>query len=352
MVVREFYLSKKRQVGIAAMCVVLAVSLTGLWPMGQVAEAAILDPHPGLVGWWRFDEGTGILAGDSSGNENSGDIYGTTWVTGKYDQAISFNGVNNYVIVQDSNSLDFGIATDFSISFWFNPTATDWHLILNKKDVSLGTTAGYQFTTLNDGLYAFIGDGTNGIIVTSTYISKGVWQFCTLVAQRNSTAKWYINGILSGNPVSMTSLGNLDNSRNLYIGGSDSYYNGMLDEVRIYNRVLSPAEIEADFQNGPDFSGTLLAKVPKGTTQVITTLTWKGAGSINVTIISHSQSYTEEVIPVYQKTTFSTSDGTSKMFNIKRLSVSVIALSSEQIWYIELAFDSAIAYQISVEVQK
>ena len=89
-----------------------------------------------------------------------------------------------------------------------------------------------------------------------------------------------------------------------------------------------------------------------GTTQVITTLSWQGTASINATIVSPSQTYTESTMPVYQKTTYSTSDGTSNMLNIKRISVSVNALPSDQNWNINLTFDNPVPYQITVEVQK
>jgi len=75
-------------------------------------------------------------------------------------------------------------------------------------------------------------------------------------------------------------------------------------------------------------------------------------GSINVTIESPLKNYTEDMVPVYQKTVYSTSGGTSGMLNIKRLSVSVNALSSDQSWYVMLTFDNVDAYQITVEAQK
>ena len=80
---------------------------------------------------------------------------------------------------------------------------------------------------------------------------------------------------------------------------------GIIDEVRIYNRALSAAEIQESFQKGPDFSSKLLAKVPKGTTQVIVTVSWQGIGSLNVTIESPSKSYTEDMVPVYERTSYS-----------------------------------------------
>jgi hypothetical protein len=136
-------------------------------------------------------------------------------------------------------------------------------------------------------------------------------------------------------------------------GGAYPYerFTGVIDEVRIYNQALSPTDVNVLFQNAPDFSSRLLAKVPKGTTQIITTLSWQGTGSINVTLMAPSQNYTESMMSEYQKTVYSTSGGTSNMLNIKRLSVSVSALPSDQNWYIVLTFNNVNAYQISVELQ-
>jgi len=75
-------------------------------------------------------------------------------------------------------------------------------------------------------------------------------------------------------------------------------------------------------------------------------------GSINVTIESPLKNYTEDIVPVYQKTVYSTSDGTSSILNIKRLSVSTTALSTDENWYVVLKFDDVEDYRITVEVQK
>jgi hypothetical protein len=79
---------------------------------------------------------------------------------------------------------------------------------------------------------------------------------------------------------------------------------------------------------------------------------WQEVRSLNVTVESPSKSYTEDVVPVYQKTVYSTSDGTASMLNIKRLSIPVSALSSDENWYVMLKFDDVEDYRITVEVQK
>lgn len=85
---------------------------------------------------------------------------------------------------------------------------------------------------------------------------------------------------------------------------------------------------------------------------MITTLSGQGARNINATVTSPSQSYTEDTTPIYQKTTYSTTNDQSGMLNIKRLSISVTALPADQSWTIALTFDSVTAYEIAVEVQK
>jgi hypothetical protein len=65
---------------VVGVCAVLAVSLVLGLQMSRVTEAAVVDPHPGLVGWWRFDEGTGSVAKDSSGSGNNGAVYGVVVV--------------------------------------------------------------------------------------------------------------------------------------------------------------------------------------------------------------------------------------------------------------------------------
>jgi hypothetical protein len=326
--------------------VVLVAGLALLWHGGRVAEAAVLVPHPGLVGWWRFDEGSGSVAGDSSGNGNNGTIYGATWVPGKYGDALSFDGADDYVQIPSSSSLNIGNA--ISVEAWINGTAfssNGWNFIVAKQWA-------YELAVWEGRLAIRLQFANNGDrYYFGSSLNVGQWYYLVMTYD-GSAFKGYINGQLNLNiPISDTIA---INTNPLQIGAESSLalFNGVIDEVHIYNRALSAAEIQADFQKGPDFSSRLLATVPKGTTQFITTVSWQGIGTINVTIVSPSQNYTENMLPEYQKTVYSTSSGTASMLNIKRLSVSVSALSSDQTWYIVLTFANVDTYQITVEVQK
>jgi hypothetical protein len=273
-------------------------------------------------------------------------------VDGKYGQALSFNGVDNYVNCGQSASLT--LLVPFTLEAWVNRapiTDTEGMIITKDWNYKLFRDVNYKivfsFRDQSAGVFRYL---------TSLSAIPASFTLVTVTAEASGSdtlVKIYLNGaldnsgVLTGQPASFAA--------NLIIGANQvgtERFPGIIDEVRVYNRALSATEIQADFQKSPDFSSNLLAKVPKGATQVITTLSWQGVGSINVTIVSPSQNYTENIIPVYQKTVYSTSGGTSTMLNIKRLSVSISALSSDENWYVSLALDNVDAYQITVEVQK
>jgi hypothetical protein len=343
--------SKKRAILAIAIIVILTGSSFGFWQMNNNAQAAIVSPNPpsDLVGWWRFDEGTGSVASDSSENENTGTISGATWVDGKYGGALSFNGVNNYVNCGSASSLDLNQAV--TVEAWVNPASTNSYQAIVDK----GWDAAYTLMVTNVGTFRFqIRDATGTYRANSPPLTVGVWTH--VVGTYNATTKSvkiYVNGVLQSSAEAQGAI--LSTAYPLNIGKAAQYgpaFNGIIDEVRIYNRALSAAEIQTNFGAGPGFASQLTAKIPKGTTQVIATLSWQGDGSINATITSPSQTYTEETMQTYQKTTYSTTSSTPNMLNIKRLSIPVTALTADESWTIELAFDSVTDYQIAVEVQK
>jgi hypothetical protein len=361
----EFGFSKKRMLllGTIGIIVVLTVSAFLFLNTGQVTQAAVIQPHPGLVGWWRFNDGSGTVASDSSGFGNKGAIYGATWVAGLYGgDALSFNGVSDYVSIPDSPSLEFGTGS-FSVAAWLNPqvktNGASWE---NNAYLDMGSYSVFLSVLRNDnGFRVYLSDGTHNVDhSTFTTLTAGTWIYVVVVVSRaTNTAYLYLNSALidSWSISAITgSLGSAASNSNV-IGSSlatnGEYFTGTVDNVQIYNRALSATEIQSDFEQAPDFSPYLLANVPQGTTQVITTLSWQGTGNINVTITTPSQTYTESMMQEYLKTTYSTTGGgPMSMLNIKRLSISVTALTSAQTWNITLTYDNTVsAYQISVETQ-
>jgi hypothetical protein len=342
----KFALTKRKRLLLATVviCTVLIAGLGILWQGGKVSEAAVLNIHPGVIGWWQFNEVTGTVASDNSTNGNSGTLQGSplpSWVTGKYGNALSFGG-NAYVEIDNIN-LPFSLP--YTVSVWVNPSAYASMFLFGRiNDVNWYVIFGSGGTVNDWATGAGLDWNPNVPYVT------GQWQHFVFVY--NGTDKLvYRNGVLAASTTQASAAGS-----GLYVGrygGYTSYeFEGVVDEVQIYNRTLSASEILTDFQGSPDLSPKLLANVPKGTTEFIATVSWQGTGSINVTIESPLQTYTEDAIPVYEKTTYSTSDGTSAMLNIKRLDVSISALASDQSWYVALAFDNVQSYKLTVEIQK
>ena len=136
--------TKRKSALTLTLCAIIATSTIIILQNTKTTQAALIDPHPGLVGWWRFDEGTGNTAKDSSQYGNDGTIYGTpTWVNGKYGKALSFDGANNYVNCGNSSSLD--LTSALTVSCWISVPSplTGWVGIVSKYQYATGK-GGYQ----------------------------------------------------------------------------------------------------------------------------------------------------------------------------------------------------------------
>jgi len=221
----------------------------------------------GLAGLWHMDEGSGSTTADSSGNGNTGTLSGATWVAsdgGQWDgrsgvgfstgKSLSFDGSNDKVTVNDSSSLD--ITGDITIAVWIKPdtrpSGCSWgdYEVLVSKRVSDSFTTNYQIYLEDDGRKFSYWDGSRrtGSFVPPT----GSWSYLVAVVNDGaSQVKLYANGALQD-----TLTGNTGAANNyaLCIGGAvqsitcNEPFHGIIDEVRIYNRALSQAEIQRYYQ--------------------------------------------------------------------------------------------------------
>jgi hypothetical protein len=204
----------------------------------------------GLVAYYPFN-GT---ARDASKNSNDGLVMGDAYfVNGMKEEAINFDGRNDYVEVPDDNSLD--ITPSITLSAWIKPVETSREYIVHKMNSTSGGGVSYS-------LDIFPSPGrARGLFVNSidpkcyscsatgkTEIKRSSWQHIATTANRNE-AKVYFNGELEdtapldGNGIDTT-------SGPLRIGQyQDMFFRGLVDEVRIYNRALSEKEVQAIYQN-------------------------------------------------------------------------------------------------------
>lgn len=211
-----------------------------------------VDINEGLIAYYPFNGN----ANDYSGNGNNGTVYGaqlTSDKNGKHNAAYTFNGVNDFIKVPTSTSLEnfdkeITISAWININKWFNSGSVGYFPILEKSDESsIGGLMNLHINT-STGIQSIY----RGNIAYNNYkIPLNQWVYVSFVC-KNNTAYFYIDGNLIGKK---QMNGNYSYKKNspLIIGkdipGLVEYANGKIDEIRIYNRALSDSEIKFLYQN-------------------------------------------------------------------------------------------------------
>jgi hypothetical protein len=215
----------------------------------QVLVTNPIYNETGLVGSWHFNEGSGTIAYDSSGNNNNGNLVNDpTWVDGKFGKALSFDGVNDYVEVPYSASLN---PSEFSISVWARVDGGQgtWRSVITSRDS--GPFRGYMIYAGADNKWQFwIGVSTSWLSLYGPDVILGQW-IHIVATYSGGIMRLYVNGSLYNTTSGTLALNTI---RPLRIGAGQTegapafFFNGLIDEVRIYNRALSDAEIQALYQ--------------------------------------------------------------------------------------------------------
>ena len=253
-------------------------TITGSWTFDSAIlgfNNTLQSNGEGLVGYWAFDENTGTNAYDSSREGNDGTLYdanatnadGDTppqWVSGKFGNALEFDGMDDYVDCGNDESLNFSGKNVQTIALWLYPR------VIPGDVVSIAKRNNYQIYINGSGYvyYDSFGDAFTSFHSTSA-LTPSKWYHVVAVAD-GSNAKIFIDGTENG---VQSIRGNFtDDGNNLLIGGYSGYYfNGTIDEVKIFNRSLTAQEIRAEYLLGlasHDASGNYVKKA-SSTTQVI-----------------------------------------------------------------------------------
>jgi hypothetical protein len=214
------------------------------------SSVAHADISTGLIGWWKFDGGTsgsiadGTTTGltDSSGQGDNGTANnangtGMAWVQGKIKGAVSFDGVDDYVLT-GSVLIDQNTVT---MCAWVNPNATATGTVII-------STSNTRLFMGNNGspIWGVTSDNWNTVAKSTATISTGVWQHVCGVRNSDGTATLYVNGAISGS-ANQSSGTPTTFGYNMQIGRNpvSGYYplSGSVDDVRVYNRALTAADI-------------------------------------------------------------------------------------------------------------
>ncbi len=222
-----------------------------------------LGLNAGLVGWWTFD-GKDVVNGralDKSGNANHGTLTNistsTFYTTGKIGQGFRFDGTNDYITLSNTSAADM-TTNNFTVSLWLktNTTATTQYRLISKRG--------------SDGYEIYLGSGQNGLAAYCDTTGGGClndnnlgtasvrdmkWHHAVVVFDRSGNMTGYVDGNVGSSPSSISAaVGSMTVAQSLMIGqysnGGGDYFNGSLDDVRVYNRALSATEIRQLYNQG------------------------------------------------------------------------------------------------------
>ena len=203
------------------------------------AEAA----DPALVAQWKLDDGAGTTALDSSGNGNNGTLVGNPrWGAGKLGGALDFDGNGDYV--DCGNAQIFSITDAFTLTVWINwRTRTgDWQTIIAKGDNTWRLARNGSGTTVDFG---FTDGGPRGwlSVATARDVPLNEWHHVTATIDKVEGAKIYLDGVLDGTNPDTGGITTGGTNYPVRIGenaqAQGRFWNGLIDDVRIYKRVLA-----------------------------------------------------------------------------------------------------------------
>jgi len=203
-----------------------------------------------LISHYSFDGDVN----DSVGSENLLNTNISIVVDSKFGQSGSFDAPTSYAVSANPSAFDLDDASSFTISVWIKTTAT--------ADNKCVISNGHGFNDIdNDGYYLGV-DATNGLVnfgvtgstvnglSSTTIVNDGAWYHVVAVLDRTNGMKLYINGILEAQNEATESGIDLANSFPFTIGRWDNgdgtimdYWDGGIDDIRLYNQALSDAEV-------------------------------------------------------------------------------------------------------------
>ncbi|WP_406695926.1 DUF4082 domain-containing protein [Singulisphaera sp. Ch08] len=213
----------------------------------SVNVSLLATPSTGLVASFNFNAGSGTTVTDISGFGNNGSISNATWSTsGHAGSALSFNGTNSWVTIANSSSLN--LSSGMTLEAWVRPSNTNSsNPILVKEGNGTAPYALYASDPVMPVAFLNANSATSTAAPSYQSLVANTWNHVAATYD-GTTLRLYVNGALmsQANPTA----GILSSTGALRIGGdsvfSNEFFNGLIDDVRVYNRALSLAEVQTD----------------------------------------------------------------------------------------------------------
>lgn len=232
-----------------------------------LAQVPSYVPTNGLVGWWPFNGN----ANDESGNGNNGTVYGATLNNDRFgnaNKAYSFDGINDYISVLSSTSLNFGAGNSFTISFYYSPgtvvsRASGYNGVIGKAwATGINPPRGWQIGRDNS-TFRFESRGGTDLTNANNNPPCGDNNIYAITALQNDHYVFVFERVLNeiylyknSSLVHITSCSDIfremDNNSPLLIGvdrEGSFFSSGIMDDIGIWNRALTQQEI-TDLYNG------------------------------------------------------------------------------------------------------
>ena len=249
----------KKLIYLIVLALILSLVLTGCSLLSNISQVPSTEqsgitcltknPSSDLVGLWHLDEGTGTTAYDSSGNPNDGTLMGdTSWISGKFANALSFDGHGDYVQLPASNTI---LNTNiFTIEAWFKTS-------VNHPVYGVGAMEGRIVNLARDAagfsavaLYV----EENNIAVCYRTVTEfkhlkhavnyydDVWHHIAVTCDATTYRLYYDGSLVASQTDTFYGFG----TSAAYLGtfnSSERFFNGLIDEVRIWNVALLPNQL-------------------------------------------------------------------------------------------------------------
>ena len=227
-----------------------AVVYNRVLPAEEIAERVNSTPAEGststAVSYWKFDEGSGTTASDSI-DSNPGTIGGgAAWSSGRIAASLRFDGINDYVDIGNPDNLK--IKKAITLEAWVKTGSNQWQTIISKW--GSGNNLSYELAITGSGTAYFTianQDGFNTPLLGTSVINNGQWHHL-VGTYGNGEMKIYVDGVFEGTTVKSGDIG--INDVDVRIGHevrNNNWFNGDIDEVVVYPRILPIDEIQVRF---------------------------------------------------------------------------------------------------------